>query len=104
MSVIQEYKCPCCGGAIEFDSSLQKMKCPYCDNEFEMETLASYDDALKNESGDNLQWETQAGGEWTEGETEGLRSRRPSGLRKTRPDNNSLAHRTTWLRSDLMTR
>ncbi|WP_255206464.1 DUF1971 domain-containing protein, partial [Klebsiella pneumoniae] len=27
-------------------------------------------------------------------------SRRPSGLRKTRPDNNSLAHRTTWLRSD----
>ncbi|WP_458457675.1 hypothetical protein [Pseudobutyrivibrio sp.] len=25
----------------------------------------------------------------------------PSGLRKTRPDNNSLAHRTTWLRSDL---
>ncbi len=32
----------------------------------------------------------------------GDRSRRPSGLRKTRPDNNSLAHRTTWLRSDLL--
>ncbi|WP_458457724.1 hypothetical protein, partial [Pseudobutyrivibrio sp.] len=31
---------------------------------------------------------------------EKLKSRRPSGLRKTRPDNNSLAHRTTWLRSD----
>ncbi|WP_458458589.1 hypothetical protein [Pseudobutyrivibrio sp.] len=31
-----------------------------------------------------------------------LISRRPSGLRKTRPDNNSLAHRTTWLRSDLV--
>ena len=29
------------------------------------------------------------------------RSRRPSGLRKTRSDVNSLAHRTTWLRSDL---
>ncbi len=28
-------------------------------------------------------------------------SRRPSGLRKTRETNNSLAHRTTWLRSDL---
>ncbi len=27
-------------------------------------------------------------------------SRRPSGLRKTRETNNSLAHRTTWLRSD----
>ena len=28
-------------------------------------------------------------------------SRRPSGLRKTNPHYNSLAHRTTWLRSDL---
>ena len=29
-------------------------------------------------------------------------SRRPSGLRKTNPHYNSLAHRTTWLRSDLI--
>ena len=73
LAVLQEYKCPCCGGAIEFDSSLQKMKCPYCDNEFEMETLASYDDALKSEAADDMQWKTEAGGEWSEGETEGLR-------------------------------
>ena len=31
----------------------------------------------------------------------GKTSRRPSGLRKTRVSYNSLAHRTTWLRSDL---
>ncbi len=31
------------------------------------------------------------------------RSRRPSGLRKTIDRFNSLAHRTTWLRSDLVT-
>ncbi|MDD1371214.1 hypothetical protein PTB13_27035, partial [Bacillus sp. MHSD17] len=31
------------------------------------------------------------------------RSRRPSGLRKTNVRSNSLAHRTTWLRSDLIT-
>ena len=30
----------------------------------------------------------------------GSPSRRPSGLRKTRRESNSLAHRTTWLRSD----
>ena len=36
---IQEFKCPCCSGAIEFDTSLQKMKCPYCDTEFELDTL-----------------------------------------------------------------
>jgi len=73
MSVLQQYKCPCCDGAIEFDSSLQKMKCPYCDSEFEMEALASYDDVLKGEQPDQMQWETQTGGQWTEGETDGLR-------------------------------
>ena len=73
MAELQEYKCPCCGGAIEFDSSVQKMKCPYCDTEFEMETLRSYDDELKNQGTDDMSWETQAGTEWQEGETEGLR-------------------------------
>lgn len=72
MAEIQEYKCPCCGGAIEFDSSLQKMKCPYCDTEFEMETLKSYDDELKNQGTDDMKWDTHAGAEWQEGETEGL--------------------------------
>ena len=24
------FKCPCCGGYLEFDPSLQKFKCPYC--------------------------------------------------------------------------
>ena len=44
MPQLLEYKCPCCGGAIEFDSTLQKMKCPYCDTEFETESLKGYDD------------------------------------------------------------
>ena len=35
MNALQEYKCPCCGGAIEFNSRLQKMKCPYCGKEME---------------------------------------------------------------------
>lgn len=73
MSVLQQYKCPCCGGAIEFDSGLQKMKCPYCDTEFEMETLVSYDNELKNEASDDMAWETAAGGQWQEGEADGLR-------------------------------
>lgn len=61
MAVLQEYKCPCCGGAIAFDSSLQKMKCPFCDTEFEMETLAGYDAELKNDQADDMQWETGVG-------------------------------------------
>ena len=48
MGNIQEYKCPCCGGAIHFDSTIQKMKCPYCDTEFEMEALQGYDVQERN--------------------------------------------------------
>ena len=63
MSQLQEYKCPCCGGAFAFDSTAQKMVCPYCDTEFEMEALASYDDVLKGETADSMEWETKAGNE-----------------------------------------
>lgn len=74
MGNLQEYKCPCCGGAIAFDSGLQKMKCPYCDTEFEMETLKAFDDVLQNEGSDNMEWETEAGSEWTDDEEKHLRS------------------------------
>ncbi|MDO5123953.1 MAG: hypothetical protein Q4D44_04725 [Eubacteriales bacterium] len=73
-TVLQEYKCPCCGGAIEFNTQVQKMKCPYCDTEFEMDTLKAYDEELKGDAeAEDINWETEAGGEWTESETEGLR-------------------------------
>ena len=36
MADMMEYKCPSCGGAMEFDSTTQKMKCPYCDTEMEV--------------------------------------------------------------------
>lgn len=69
MPTIMEYKCPCCGGKIEFDSGLQQMKCPYCDTTFDVETLKGYDDVLKEEQQqpqEDLHWQTQAGGEWSE--------------------------------------
>lgn len=74
MAALQEYKCPCCGGAIAFDSGLQKMKCPYCDTEFDLETLAGYDAVLQGDATDSMEWETTAGGAWQEGEADGLRT------------------------------
>lgn len=74
MAVLQEFKCPCCDGAIEFDSSSQKMKCPYCDTEFDVETLMSYGKDLKEQTGDQLDWEEQPGDQWQEDETTGLRT------------------------------
>ena len=41
MSEIKEYKCPACGGAMEFDSKSQKMKCPYCDTETSVDEYES---------------------------------------------------------------
>ena len=72
MADLQNYKCPACGGAIAFDSNIQKMKCPYCDNEFEMETLKAFDEDLKNEAPDEMNWNTSAGEDWSEGEADGM--------------------------------
>ncbi len=70
---MQEYKCPCCGGALEFNPGVQKVKCPYCDTEFEMSTLSSLDEQLQNEGESNMQWTDVPNSEWQEGETEGMR-------------------------------
>lgn len=70
--MIQEYKCPCCGGAIEFDSSLQKMKCPFCDTEFELSTLQDFTEETSGDSEDSLEWDSSAGQEWSDGEANGL--------------------------------
>ena len=74
MQALQEYKCPCCGGALAFDSSIQKMKCPFCDTEFDIEALEGYDEALREEKSDSMEWETAAGSEWENGEADGLRT------------------------------
>ena len=73
MAELNEYKCPCCGGAIAFDSKSQKMKCPYCDTEFEMEQLKAYDEDLHSEGEEKLEWQSSSGGEWQEGETDGIK-------------------------------
>lgn len=74
MAAIQEYKCPCCGGSIAFDSAIQKMKCPFCDTEFEMEALAGYDRELREDQEDDMRWEADGGQEWQPGEAGELRS------------------------------
>ncbi len=66
MSQLLEYKCPACGGAMEFDSSLQKMKCPYCDTVLEVEDLSKFDDILDNS--ENV-WD-MSDNQWQDGETE----------------------------------
>jgi predicted RNA-binding Zn-ribbon protein involved in translation (DUF1610 family) len=71
---IKEYKCPNCGGTVNFDSSSQKMKCPYCDTEFEIAALEEYQKEIAAAK-DNFGWsKEEAGQEWKEGELEDLSS------------------------------
>ncbi len=56
MAEILEYKCPCCGGALPFDSESQKLKCPYCDTEFDAESLQGYDEVLQQDEPDDINW------------------------------------------------
>ena len=75
MSVILEYECPCCGGKVEFDSSIQKMKCPYCDSQFDMEAMQEHDRALEQESQSAPQddaWEMEQR-QFLDGEKDGLK-------------------------------
>lgn len=72
MTELLQYKCPACSGQLEFNSSVQKMKCPYCDSEFDVATLKQYDSELENAAKDDMNWETNAGGEWKADETDGM--------------------------------
>jgi len=56
MSQVNEYKCPCCGGPVQFDPSSQNVKCPYCGTEFEPEVVADYSKESNESTGDSMDW------------------------------------------------
>ena len=73
MAVLQDFKCPCCDGAIAFDSSSQKMKCPYCDTEFGVESVKAY--IADGKTGqDEMNWDKTPGNNWQTEELNGLRT------------------------------
>ena len=77
MADVLDYKCPYCGGKMEFDTALQKMKCPYCDSTVEMSEMQSKDEGLdtsapdsapsggKVPTEDNIQWNSEGVDTWT---------------------------------------
>ena len=71
MSALLEQKCPCCGGAIEFNTGTQNMKCPYCDTEFDISAMQQAADTSANIGQDNFQWNTQSG-QWQSDEISGM--------------------------------
>lgn len=69
MAVLNEYKCPNCDGAMEFDSSSQTVKCPYCDSEFDVAAIeaANQAESLKDE----IKWDG-SDNRWSEDEETGM--------------------------------
>jgi len=65
---IKEYKCPNCGGAVQFSSSTQKMKCPYCDAEFEIAALEEYQKETAAPEKDKFEWDKNDLQEWGDNE------------------------------------
>lgn len=75
MSAVIEYKCPNCGGAMEFDSSSQKMKCMFCDSLFTIdEVKAFYKNENKSveENNETPQEDIYVGKQWAKDETENM--------------------------------
>lgn len=68
METLLEFKCPHCGGKLEFNSSEQQMKCPFCDSLIDVEALKSFDEKLNSESSDSFDWASTAGSEWEKDE------------------------------------
>ena len=46
MTDIIVYKCPACGGRMEFDSKTQHMKCPFCDTQHEEGVLMTDEEIM----------------------------------------------------------
>lgn len=94
MADLRQYKCPNCGGYVEFDSTIQKMKCPFCDSVFEVSDFLTEEDVQDShesgedisadeaadeplagssgEAGETATWECESEQVWSESELEGM--------------------------------
>ncbi len=71
MSTLMEQKCPCCGGAVEFNPGTQNIKCPYCDTEFDIEAMKKSQEESDSLGQDSFTWDSK-GAEWKADEIGGI--------------------------------
>jgi len=69
---LQEFKCPNCGGAIQYNPGTQEMVCPYCESVMDVSAIIDMEeDMQRGEEQEDINW-GPAGGEWGEGEQDGM--------------------------------
>ena len=65
--------CPACKAELNIDPNQKEATCPGCGVELEVDALLTLAVQKEEERSDHMVWDTQAGGQWTQGETENLR-------------------------------
>ena len=65
--------CPACKTELNSEGISGEATCPGCGADFTMEDLRAYAAQMAEKQDDNMNWDTEAGGQWQEGEADGLR-------------------------------
>ena len=68
-----EFKCPCCGGALNFDNQSQNIVCPYCDTDFTAEDLKEYTDDIEENGKEDTSWDESKIQAYTNDEVKGMK-------------------------------
>ena len=68
-----QFKCPCCGGTLEFDNKTQNIVCPYCDSQFTADDLKQYTDELASDKQEETAWDESRVQEYTSEEMKGMK-------------------------------
>ena len=69
----KQFKCPCCGGTLQFDQQSQNVVCPYCDSQFSPNDLKDYTDSLANEPQEDTSWDESMVQAYTNEEKKGIK-------------------------------
>ena len=67
-----EFKCPCCGGTLNFDNKSQNIVCPYCDTQFSANDLKEYTDDLAN-TAEDTSWDESMVEAYTNEDKKGIK-------------------------------
>lgn len=68
-----EFKCPCCGGTLNFDNKSQNVVCPYCDTQFSSSDLKDYNDDIASNGQEDTSWDESQVQAYTNEETKGMK-------------------------------
>ena len=69
---LMEYKCPNCGGPLNFDPGAQDMVCPYCDSVVDLKTLQAMDSLLEEDAQVESEDWSYSGADWQADETNAM--------------------------------